>query len=99
MALLTDAELTAGLDRLPGWTRRDRQIEKVMTFPSFPDVVAFLVRVAFEAERVDHHPDVAIHYRRLTVTYWTHSEGGVTQKDLDGAATIERLLSPDRPIA
>lgn len=93
MARLSDADIEAGLSTLTGWTRRDERIEKVITFQSFPDAVAFLVRVAFEAERADHHPDVALHYRHLTVVWWTHSEGGITRKDLDGAAMVDRLLT------
>jgi 4a-hydroxytetrahydrobiopterin dehydratase len=90
MALLEDARIDEALEDLAGWTRREHTIQKQFTFPSFPDAMAFLLRLAFDAEAADHHPDVAIHYRQVTLTYWTHSEGGVTQKDLDGAATAER---------
>lgn len=97
MALLSDAQLSDALARLPGWASRDNRIERVLTFESFPEAVAFVVRVAFEAEAADHHPDLAVHYRQVTLTYWTHSEGGVTGKDLDGAAMVERLLSARSP--
>ena len=48
-------------------------------------------RLAPEAESADHHPDILINYKRVTLTYSTHSEGGLTTKDFDGAATADRL--------
>ena len=89
MALLTSSQVTDALATLPGWARHENRLEKEFQFPDFPDAVAFLVRVAFDAEAADHHPDVSIHYRRLTLSYWTHSEGGLTEKDVAGARAAE----------
>jgi 4a-hydroxytetrahydrobiopterin dehydratase len=93
MARLSDVQVAEALAQLPGWGRRGDRIEKEFVFATFPDLVAFLVRLAFEAEAADHHPDAAIHYRRLTLTYWTHSEGGITAKDVQGATMAERLMA------
>lgn len=93
MPLLSDTQISEGLTKLPGWRRRDQVIEKAFTLPTFPDAVAFVVRVAFAAEAVDHHPDISIHYRQVTLTYWTHSEGGITHKDLSGAGSVETLMA------
>jgi 4a-hydroxytetrahydrobiopterin dehydratase len=93
MALLSDSQITAALATLPGWAHRDKRLEKEFVFPGFPDAVAFLVRLAFDAEAADHHPDVTIHYRRLTLSYWTHSEGGITAKDVDGARRAEEIFT------
>lgn len=92
MAKLTDQEIAEALATLPEWSRSGDAIERRLTFPSFPDAVAFLVRLAFDAEAADHHPDVAIGYRRVTLRYSTHSEGGVTQKDIEGARKADALL-------
>jgi 4a-hydroxytetrahydrobiopterin dehydratase len=43
------------------------------------------MRLAFDAEAADHHPDLLVSYKRVTVTWSTHSEGGVTEKDVAGA--------------
>ena len=51
----------------------------------FPEAIAFVVRLGFAAEAADHHPDLLINYKRVKVTYSTHSEGGLTDKDFDGA--------------
>jgi len=51
----------------------------------FPDAVAFVARLVPGSEAADHHPDLTVSYRRVTVAFSTHSEGGVTAKDLAGA--------------
>jgi 4a-hydroxytetrahydrobiopterin dehydratase len=50
-----------------------------------------VTRLAFDAEAADHHPDILISYKRVTLTYSTHSEGGLTQKDVDGARKADAL--------
>jgi len=92
MPKLTDPQVLEALATLPGWVLSGQAVEKTLAFASFPDAVAFLVRLAFEAEAADHHPDLAVSYRRVRVSYTTHSEGGLTARDLDGARTVERLL-------
>ena len=57
----------------------------------FTAAVAFVNRLAPEAEAADHHPDILINYKRVTLTYSTHSEGGLTTKDFDGAATADKI--------
>jgi 4a-hydroxytetrahydrobiopterin dehydratase len=85
MAVLTDDEIDRRLAALPGWSRRGATIERQFTFKGFPEAVAFVASLVPDAEAADHHPDIAINYRRVTVTYSTHSEGGVTEKDFEGA--------------
>ena len=91
---LDTAQLAVALERLPGWIHKDDAIAKAFTVTSFPDAIALVTRIAFDAEAADHHPDLLIEYRRLTIRYWTHTAGGVTQKDIDGAAMAERLVAP-----
>jgi 4a-hydroxytetrahydrobiopterin dehydratase len=85
MAKITDTEAGRRLQKLPGWDRDGDAIRRQFTFSGFPDAIAFVVRVAFAAEAVDHHPDILVNYKRVTLTYTTHSEGGLTAKDFDGA--------------
>jgi 4a-hydroxytetrahydrobiopterin dehydratase len=93
MAILSAEEVTRQLKQLPGWQLEGQAIRKTFTFADFPAAVAFVNRLVPEAESADHHPDILINYRRVTLTYSTHSEGGLTQKDFDGAAMAERNAS------
>ena len=85
MPLLTDTQIEEGVRRLPGWTRDGHVIRKQFAFAGFPEAVAFVQRLVPGAEAADHHPDITINYRRVTVVYTTHSAGGLTEKDLAGA--------------
>jgi 4a-hydroxytetrahydrobiopterin dehydratase len=88
---LTQAEIDERLKVLKGWTQEGAGIRKQFTFGGFPDAVAFVGRLVPGAEAADHHPDILINYRRVTLTYTTHSEGGLTAKDFEGAAMADRL--------
>ncbi len=91
MPKLTDAEITAGLAKLPGWTRKGDAIVKPYTFVKFADGIRFVDRVAVAADAADHHPDIDIRFTTVTMRLSTHSEGGVTAKDVKMAGEIERL--------
>ena len=88
---LSRSEAEQRLKSVNGWTLDGDAIRKQYTFAGFPEAVAFVDRLAPEAEKADHHPDILINYKRVTLTYSTHSEGGLTAKDFDGAATADRL--------
>ena len=90
MSILSDEEVQRQLNGLKDWTLEGRAIRKQYTFNDFPGAVAFVNRLVPEAEAADHHPDIVINYRRVTLLYSTHSEGGLTQKDFDGAAMADR---------
>jgi 4a-hydroxytetrahydrobiopterin dehydratase len=64
-----------------GWQKRDGALERTFELPSFPEAIAFVNRLAKLAESENHHPDVDIRYRTVTVRWTTHSEGGVTERD------------------
>ena len=90
MPLLTRDEIDAALRDLPGWTFEHNAIAKVFTFDGFPDAVAFVNRLVPGSEAADHHPDLLINYRRVTVMFSTHSDGGVTEKDIAGARLADQ---------
>jgi 4a-hydroxytetrahydrobiopterin dehydratase len=91
MPPLSDDEVRTGLAKLPGWERRDDEIEKVFELPSFPDAIAFVTRIGFLAEKAEHHPDLDIRWRKVRVALSTHSEGGITEKDFALAGEIEAV--------
>ena len=64
-----------------GWTEVDGALERTFELPSFAEALAFVNRVGKLAESENHHPDIAIHYKRVTLRWWTHTAGGVTERD------------------
>ena len=93
MAKLEQAEAQRRVAELKAWTLDGDEIKRQFTFRSFPDAVAFVCRLAFGAEAADHHPDILINYKRVTLTYSTHSEGGLTAKDFDGARAADAIAA------
>jgi 4a-hydroxytetrahydrobiopterin dehydratase len=91
MAKIAAEEARTRLQALPGWELQADAISRQFTFKGFPEAIGFVVRLAFEAEAADHHPDILINYKRVRLTYSTHSEGGLTQKDFDGAERATAL--------
>jgi 4a-hydroxytetrahydrobiopterin dehydratase len=66
-----------------GWAEIDRALERTFELPTFPDAIAFVNRVAELAEAENHHPDIRIDYRKVTLRWWTHTAGGVTERDVE----------------
>ena len=90
---LSQAEVAERMKTVHGWTLDQDAIRKQFTFKGFPEAVGFVNRLVPEAEAADHHPDVQINYKRVTLVYSTHSEGGLTEKDFAGAAMADRIAA------
>jgi len=90
---LSPEEIADRLTSCPGWTFEENAIRKLFTFATFPDAVTFVTRLAFEAEAADHHPDLHVSYRRVTVAWSTHSDAGVSAKDFDGARQSDMIAA------
>lgn len=89
-ARLNEQEIGERLTHLSGWRREGDVITREFKFASFPDAVSFVNRLVPGAEAADHHPDITINYSRVTLSYSTHSEGGLTEKDFEGATMADR---------
>ena len=89
MGLLTSDEARKRAGMLPGWTLGEKEIHRKFTFRDFAEAVSFVVRVGFAAEAADHHPDILIEYRKVTLTLTTHDEGGLSARDFSLAARID----------
>ena len=92
MAILSREDAEARLRELPDWTLDGNAIRRQFVCRDFPQAVEFVTRLVPGAEAADHHPDVLINYKRVTLTYSTHSEGGLTAKDFDGAMLANRVF-------
>jgi len=63
------------------WKEQDNALVREFEFESFPKAIEFVDRLAEAAESENHHPDIDIRYRKVTVRWTTHSEGGITERD------------------
>ena len=90
-ALLTANELSAGLSQRPQWTRAGNSIVRSIGFSSFPVAIEAVNRIAVEAERLDHHPDIDVRWRTLHITLSTHDVAGLTHLDHDLAQQIDAI--------
>ena len=75
-----------------GWTEQDGALGREFEFGDFREAIAFVNRLADLAEAENHHPDIEINYRRVTVRWWTHTAGGVTDRDRELAGKTNELL-------
>jgi len=91
MTLLTPTEIAHAVLALPGWGGDSEALRCRYTAPDFPAAIALVDAVAIAAEDAGHHPDIDIRWRDVLFVLSTHSEGGVTGKDLDLATTIAGL--------
>jgi 4a-hydroxytetrahydrobiopterin dehydratase len=74
-----------------GWDEVDGALQRQFELPSFAEAIAFVNRVAELAETENHHPDIAISYKRVTLRWTTHSAGGITERDRELAARSAEL--------
>src|SRR5690606_8279286 len=91
--LLQPDEVRSVLGTRPGWSGDTAAIRRRVELPSFTAAVAVIDQVAVVAEEMNHHPDIDLRWRTLTLSCTTHSAGGVTPRDLDLAARIDEIVA------
>lgn len=91
---LSPDEITARLAQLPAWTLAAGKLHREYRFATFVDAFGFMARCALVAEKRDHHPEWFNVYNRVVVDLTTHDAGGISAKDFDLAAEMERLATP-----
>jgi len=74
-----------------GWSEVEGALERTFTFRDFREALGFVNRVGELAEAENHHPDIAVHYNRVTLRWWTHTAGGITDRDVELAAKTGEL--------
>ena len=93
MALMSDDDVDAAAQTLDGWQREDGALRRSITFDSFLDGIEGVRRIAELAELADHHPDIDIRWRTVNLALSTHSEGGITDQDVELARQIDALFA------
>lgn len=91
MTLVPDTEIEAFVEAHPGWARQGDAITRSYELADFNESMGFVTRVALAAEKANHHPDIDIRWNQVTLTLSTHSEGGITTKDLELADLCDGL--------
>lgn len=74
-----------------GWVERDGALEREFRFSDFAEALTFVNRIGELAEAENHHPDVAIHWNRVTLRWWTHVKHAITERDVELAARTSEL--------
>jgi 4a-hydroxytetrahydrobiopterin dehydratase len=74
-----------------GWDEVDGALEREFRFKDFAAAMDFVNRVAETAEKANHHPDIAIHYNRVVLRFWTHTQNAITERDVELAARTGSL--------
>jgi 4a-hydroxytetrahydrobiopterin dehydratase len=86
MALATDTDINTFLAAHPDWTLDSGELTATATLRNFAEAMGLVTRIALIAERANHHPDIAISWNKVSLRLSTHSEGGITPRDLEIAA-------------
>lgn len=92
MSKLDEGEIQNRLQELEGWEYKEDAIHTSFEFENFKEAFSVMVRIAFEAEAQQHHPEWRNVYNELTISLSTHDAGGVTEKDFKLARTIEEIV-------
>ena len=90
---LSAQEIESGLQALPGWSHDPSAaaLRRSFRFRDFGEAFGFMTRVALAAEKADHHPEWSNVWNRVDIALTTHSDGGITRKDLDLAKSIDEI--------
>ncbi len=91
MGLMSDEDVRTALGALPGWRREGDGIVREFTFDDFAGSIGFVNRLAEIAEAENHHPDIAISWATVAVTWTSHSVGGITDTDLVMASATDSI--------
>jgi len=92
MEALTDAAITEALEMLDGWERDGDMLTKTYELGSYPQGLAFASAAGMVADGMNHHPDMTVGYKKVTLAFTTHDAGSkITQKDVDVAKAINAI--------
>ena len=91
MPVLSDEEVDSRLRELSGWRREGGALWREFDCQNFLGSVEFVNRITPVAEEMNHHPDVAISWSKVTISLTTHSQGGITDRDFELAMRIDGL--------
>ena len=89
---LSDNEIQEHLTQLPYWRYANNALERVHTGDTYLQALDLLYELGKFAEEQNHHPDLYLRYKELTIRYWTHTAQGVTLNDVEAARAVEKFI-------
>ena len=93
MPALTSDQISLHLKTVPDWSKRAKTIYRTFKFDDFMTGIAFVRRIAKQAQKINHHPDIDIRFDKVTLTLTTHDEGGITEKDFSLARQCDEVFA------
>ena len=88
---LSDDDINAGLEGLPGWSLNNEKLQREFKFTNFVEAFSFMTGAAFESEKMNHHPEWCNVYNKVVVELTTHDAGGITELDFILARKMNKL--------
>ncbi len=92
-SLLSESELQAALQKLPGWELIEGKLHREYRFADFVHAFGFMAAAAVTIEAMNHHPDWRNVWNRVSIDLWTHDAGGVTALDVELAGRLDALAA------
>ena len=92
MKALTEDQINVRLEEMEGWEYSNGAIHTLFEFENFKEAFSAMTRIAFDAERLNHHPEWTNVYDKLEIFLSTHDADGVTEKDFELASIIDDLI-------
>jgi len=88
---LTDKEITTAIAQLPEWKLIDGKLNRAFKFQNFVEAFSFIIKVAFAADKLEHHPEIFNVYNRVVIDLATHDVDGISPLDIELAKKINAL--------
>lgn len=99
MPRMPQDKIEARLKTLPDWSLANEALQRTFAFEDFAGAMRFVDRIAGLAEKANHHPDILIRFKKVTLSLTTHDAGGVSIKDFEFAAKADREAVSMAPVA
>ena len=95
MAKLTYSEIAELIEQVPDWSVISEEgmnrLNREFSFDDFAGALGFTNKIGQLAEEADHHPRLVTEWGRVTVTWWSHYEGGMVVADIEMAKKVDAL--------
>lgn len=89
---LSDSAIASALESLEGWERDGNKLVKTFETATYPQGLAFATTAGMLADGLNHHPDISIGWKKVTLEFTTHDAGSkITQQDIDTATAINSI--------